>query len=65
MCEITDRFIQFGIREGIKEGIKALIETCMEFGLSRTDTLLRLEDKFSLSRDSAESYMNQYWTPEP
>lgn len=53
-----------GIKEGIKEGVKVLVETCVEFGVTKSDTLQRLEEKFSLSKQEAEVYLEKYWTQE-
>lgn len=49
------------IEEGKLEGIKALIEMCEEFHISREETLERIRDKFSLSEEKAEKYMENYW----
>ena len=51
-----------GKLEGKLEGIRALIETCEEFNVSREETLERIVDKFSLSAEKAEVYMNNYWS---
>lgn len=53
--------IEHGKEEGIKEGIKVLVETCAEFGLSKSDTCRRVEEKFLLSSSEAEEYLKKYW----
>lgn len=50
-----------GRREGERAGIKALIETCRECGISREDTVLKLERKLSVSSEEAQIYMKEYW----
>ena len=50
-----------GKLEGRLEGIKALIETCEEFNVSKEDTLARIKNKFSLSEENAETYLEKYW----
>ena len=44
-----------------EEGLKAVIETCKEFGESYGDTLIRIMEKFSLSKSSAEESMEKFW----
>lgn len=53
--------IEQGISQGIEQGIRGLVETCAEFGLTREDTLLRVEQKLSLSREEAEKYLSKCW----
>ncbi len=53
---------QEGLKEGLLSGIQALAETCMEFQVSREDTLSRIQNKFHLSEDEAEQYLKKYWT---
>lgn len=61
MMEQEEIGIEKGRSEGIKEIIKALIETCRELGVSKEDTESRIVLKLELSRESAESYVDQYW----
>lgn len=62
MCGAIAGLIEEGKIEGKLEGIRALIETCEEFNVSREETLERIVDKFSLSAEKAEVYMNNYWS---
>lgn len=62
MCGAIAGLIEEGKIEGKLEGIRALIETCEEFNVSREETLERIVDKFSLSTEKAEVYMNNYWS---
>ncbi len=52
---------EIGIEHGKEEGIKVLVETCAEFGLSKSDTCRRVEEKFLLSSSEAEEYLEKYW----
>ncbi|MDY2699867.1 MAG: hypothetical protein SOV61_10000 [Lachnospiraceae bacterium] len=56
-----ERGITQGMERGITQGIEALIETCKELGLSREDTMVKIESKFQLKREDAEDYMAKYW----
>ena len=48
--------------ETTAEGIRILIETCKELGLSRKDTSIRTQNKYDIKEDTAEKYMEEYWT---
>ena len=65
MCRAFEELMmeqeEIGIEKGIKESIKALVETCKELGVSKEDTKNRIILKLELSRESAESYVDQYW----
>jgi len=61
MCGAIAGLIEEGKIEGRLEGIKALIETCEEFNVSKEDTLERIKEKFSLSKENAETYLEKYW----
>ena len=69
MCNLADGIEEKGIRKGIKQGIeqgieqviKALIETCKELGLSRNETILKVADKFTMSQEDSEKYVEMYW----
>lgn len=50
-----------GIRQGTELGIKALIETCMELGVSKEDTLIKIGQKFPLAIEESKGYLNKYW----
>lgn len=53
-----------GKAEGLKQGIKVLIQTCRELGISREDTVIRVQEKFALHEDDAETYLAEYWKNE-
>ena len=49
------------IEKGIEKGAASLIETCKELGLSRAETAEKLVDKLTLSEDTAEAYLIEFW----
>ena len=49
-----------GRDEGEKLGIAALVETCRELGVSETDTIARLMQKFELTQEEAEEAYKRY-----
>lgn len=65
MCKGMEDWLNTRMKEGLElgrsEGIQALIETCQEFGLSREDTLSKVQDKFALEKEKAEEYLVKYW----
>lgn len=53
--------IEQGIRQGIEQGIQVLIATCREFNLSREETTDRVISSFSVSKEDAEHYIDEYF----
>ena len=53
--------IAIGKAEGLEEGIRALIETSRELGSPYEETLRRAVQKFHLTEETAEAYMQKYW----
>ena len=53
--------IEQGIEKGIAQGTAALIELCQDMELSRAETKAQIAEKFSLSEERADNYMQQYW----
>lgn len=53
--------IAIGKAEGLEEGIRALIETSRELGSPYGETLRRAVQKFHLTEETAEAYMQKYW----
>ena len=51
-----------GIAEATQEGIKIFIETCRELGASKEDTASKLAEKYHLSADDIQNYLENYWT---
>ncbi len=61
MCKAIEEMIQDGRMEGIEQGIQALVETCKELGLSKEDTLNRVQSKFELEKETLVSYVERFW----
>ncbi|MEY8295475.1 MAG: hypothetical protein ACLRJC_02270 [Emergencia timonensis] len=59
--EAAKEFYEKGIEKGIEKGAASLIETCKELGLSRAETAEKLVDKLTLSEDTAEAYLIEFW----
>lgn len=47
--------------EGKNEGIKAVIEVCKELGTAKEDTLSKIMEKFSFTKQEAKNYIEKYW----
>ena len=50
-----------GIAEGIEQGIRSLIEICQMHEISYEKTKMSLRDKFELSEEKAEEFMEKFW----
>ncbi len=61
MKQGLEQGLKQGVEQGLHQGITALIETCQELGVSRTDTLTKLSEKFSLSESEALEYLQKHW----
>ncbi|MCM1092232.1 MAG: hypothetical protein NC413_15470, partial [Muribaculum sp.] len=53
--------IEQGKAQGLEQGIRGVVETCQELGISQSDTLLKLMEKFSLTKDAAKEQLDKYW----
>ncbi len=53
--------IKQGIEQGIEQGMQALIETCMEFGTGREETILQVQRKFGMREEEARQAVCRYW----
>ena len=53
---------QIGKEEARQEYIKIFIETCREFGTSKEDVASKLTDKYHLSAEDTQTYLESYWT---
>lgn len=53
-----------GKKEGLEQGMKAFIEICQENALPRETVFDKLAEKFSLSSEEADKFMEKYWTAE-
>ncbi len=54
-----------GIQLGREKGERALVETFQELGLSKEDTLKRVQDKLQLSDLEAKEILEKYWREIP
>lgn len=61
MCRAITELIREGRMEGIEQGIKALVETSIELGSTKEETLNRLVEKLPISFETAEKYLKQFW----
>ena len=65
MCDIVREIAEAeraeGIKEGIKEGKQAFVSTLKELGVTYSDTLCKLREKFQLDEQTAEESMKLYW----
>ena len=50
--------------EGREEGIGALIEICRELNIPKEDVIDKIMSKFSISRERAGEYLEEYWKAE-
>lgn len=57
-----EKGIEAGIEKGIIKGIQALIQTCKELGASRETIMEKCMEKFELTGERAEAYMQEYYT---
>jgi len=53
--------LEQGKRETLKESIKIFLDTCREFGASKSDSCAKLAEKYHLSAEEAEKYVSEYW----
>lgn len=64
MCQAIKEMIEDGRQEGRlegrQEGIKAFIELCQELGISKEDTLRKLQEKFTFV-EPAKVCLEKYW----
>lgn len=56
--------LEIGMKEGLEQGMKAFIEICQENALPRENVFDKLAEKFSLSSEEADKFMEKYWTAE-
>ena len=52
---------QEGRQEERQNSIKNLIETCQDLNASEDDTVQRIMQKYTLSKNDAKKYITQYW----
>lgn len=50
-----------GYKDGCENGMHQLISTLQEIAFSRQDISLKLQEKFGVTSDEAEGYLEKYW----
>ena len=50
-----------GIEQGREQGIRSLVEICQMYEISYEKTKMSLRDKFQLSEEKAEEFMEKFW----
>ncbi len=50
-----------GLEKGLWDGIKNSVEMCAELGISKADTIAKIEQKFHIPRQEAEAAVQRYW----
>ncbi len=53
--------IEEGERRGREQGIQAVIEVCKNLEVSRAETIIKIMEKFSISKEEAEENLQKYW----
>ena len=53
--------IQEGERRGREQGIQAVVEVCKSLDVSKEETIVKIMEKFFISKDEAENNMQKYW----
>lgn len=48
-------------QQGLAEGIKALVTTCQELGVSKSETTTKVMQKLSIKQADAEDYVRRFW----
>lgn len=61
MCKALDDLYNSGIERGIECGIQALIEAFQELGKVKAEAAAKVEEKFSVTIEVANTYVEKYW----
>lgn len=61
IAETRAKGIQIGIEQGREVGIRAVIEIYQELDLTKETAAAKLAEKFQISAQQAEEYLEQYW----
>ena len=57
MCKAFEDMRQEGFDEGIEKGIRALIQTCMELGISNDIIIEKCAEKYEMTKEAVVRYM--------
>lgn len=55
------RGMERGKELGLQNGIKAMIESCKELNVGKEQIFGKLKEKFNLTKEQAEDYLEKYW----
>lgn len=61
MTRLGQMLVNEGISQGLSQGIGALIEYAQEFGQSFDTVRTKIVEKFSITDEEADDYMEKYW----
>lgn len=53
--------IEQGVEQGGEQGIQVLIESLQEMGIPKEELTKMIQEKFSVSTEEAENYIQKYW----
>lgn len=53
--------IEQGVEQGVEQGIQVLIESLQEMGIPKEELTKMIQEKFSVSTEEAENYIQKYW----
>lgn len=63
MCDVFERIknrgYEEGMEEGIEKGIRALIQTCMELGVSDDVIIEKCAEKYEMTKEVADRYVKE------
>ena len=55
--ENIERGMEQGLKQGIQRGIQSMVETLRELSVPEELILQKVQEKFNLTKEDAESYM--------
>ena len=61
IAEGIEQGIEQGREQGREQGIRSLVEICQMYEISYEKTKMSLRDKFQLSEEKAEEFMEKFW----
>ncbi len=61
MTRLGQMIFDDGCIKGRNEGIQALFETLKELGLTKDAALNKVAEKFNLTPENANEYLEKYW----
>ena len=54
-------FLNHAFSYKVKKSLSILTQTCQQLGLSREESKIKLQEKYDLSPEEAESIVARYW----